>query len=240
MTGPTPPHLAQLELEYVTPDGTDAFFAAVARGFHGDYQPELFGPFAKVFEPERSFGFTVDGRWISTCGAFTQTMVTPGGSVPIAAVTVVTVAPSFRRRGLLREMMTHQLTDVAKRGREPVALLWASESSIYGRFGYGEALNRYRLTGETRPVSFAAARGLRRRIGRRGGPGRLPARREAAAGRLARRSARCAGPRRRLVGDPAARSRATAARRLRVPVRPALRGRRPPGRLLDLPGQGVR
>ncbi len=156
MTGPTPPHLAQLELTYAPADGADDFLAAVTHGFHADYQPELIGPFAKVFEPERSFGFTVDGRWISTCGAFTQTMITPGGSVPIAAVTQVTVAPSYRRRGLLRAMMTHQLTDIATRGREPVALLWASESSIYGRFGYGEALNRYRLTAETRPVSFAA------------------------------------------------------------------------------------
>ena len=37
-------------------------------------------------------------------------------------------------------MMQHQLDDIVERGIEPVALLWASESSIYGRFGYGPAL----------------------------------------------------------------------------------------------------
>ena len=108
------------------------------RGFHDDYKPELWQPHRAVFEPERNFGFTVDGRWISTCGAYTQPMTVPGGSVPIAAVTLVTVHPSYRRRGLLRQMMTHQLEGIAARGVEPVALLWASEAAIYGRFGYGE------------------------------------------------------------------------------------------------------
>ena len=151
----TPPHLAELELAYATTEDIDDYLGAVMRGFHGDYEPEHRGPFGVVFEPERSFGFRVDGRWISTCGAFTQTMITPGGSVPIAAVTMVTVAPSYRRRGLLRQMMTHQLADIAERGREPVALLWASEAMIYGRFGYGETLNRFKLSGETRPAVFA-------------------------------------------------------------------------------------
>ena len=63
----------------------------------------------------------------------------PGGAaVPTAAVTVVTVHPPYRRRGLLTAMMAHQLEQVAKRG-EPLAALWASESLIYGRFGYGPA-----------------------------------------------------------------------------------------------------
>jgi len=53
-------------------------------------------------------------------------------------VTVVGVLPSHRRRGLLRRMMELQLTDVRERG-EPIAALWASEETIYGRFGYGMA-----------------------------------------------------------------------------------------------------
>jgi len=53
-------------------------------------------------------------------------------------VTVVGVLPSHRRRGLLRRMMESQLRDVRERG-EPLAALWASEETIYGRFGYGLA-----------------------------------------------------------------------------------------------------
>ena len=151
----TPPHLAELTLMPVTAERTDEYFTAVLRGFHADYKPELWGPHRAVFEPERNFGFAVDGRWISSAGAYTATMVVPGGSVPVAAVTLVTVAPSFRRRGLLRAMMTHQLTDVAARGLEPVALLWASEHPIYGRYGYGETHSRLRLSGPTRAITFA-------------------------------------------------------------------------------------
>jgi predicted acetyltransferase len=152
----TPPHLADLTLTYATADRVEEYFAAVLRGFHEDYAPDLWRVHQAVFEPERNFGFTVDGRWVSTCGAYTQRMVVPGGTVPIAAVTLVTVHPSYRRRGLLRQMMTHQLEGIATRGVEPVALLWASEAPIYGRFGYGETLSRLRLSGENRAMTFAA------------------------------------------------------------------------------------
>jgi predicted acetyltransferase len=148
-----PPHLAQHELVYVAPESTEEFFAAILHGFHDEYVADRWEPHRKVFEPDRSFGFQVDGRWVSTCGAYTRTLTVPGGSVPVAAVTVVTVQPSYRRRGLLTEMMKHQLHDVHQRG-EPVALLWASESAIYGRFGYGQASPQVRLTGKTKTTAF--------------------------------------------------------------------------------------
>jgi predicted acetyltransferase len=150
----TPPHLAQRDLVYATPERADEFFAAIVRGFHDDYVSEKWEPHRKVFEYERSFGFQVDGRWISTCGAYSRTLTVPGGSVPVAAVTVVTVAPSYRRRGLLTEMMKHQLHDIFERGTEPIALLWASEAAIYGRYGYGQAAPRLRLTGRTKTTDF--------------------------------------------------------------------------------------
>jgi predicted acetyltransferase len=53
-------------------------------------------------------------------------------------VTQTGVLPSHRRRGLLTAMMRRQLEDVRAAG-EPVAALWASETAIYGRFGYGLA-----------------------------------------------------------------------------------------------------
>jgi predicted acetyltransferase len=149
----TAPHLAQRALVYATAEGTDEFFAAAMRGFHDDYVAERWGPMHKVFEPERTFGFQVDGRWISTCGAYSRRLTVPGGSVPVAAVTVVTVQPSYRRKGLLTEMMKHQLYDIHRR-EEPVALLWASESAIYGRFGYGQASPQVRLSGKTKTTVF--------------------------------------------------------------------------------------
>ncbi len=58
--------------------------------------------------------------------------------MPCAGVTWVGVLPTHRRRGILRDFMRRQLEDVHGWG-EPLAALWASEASIYGRFGYGPA-----------------------------------------------------------------------------------------------------
>jgi predicted acetyltransferase len=129
------------------------FFAAVVRGFHGEYNTEHWDFDQRLFEFDRCFGFTAGSRWVATCGAFTRVMTTPGGSVPIGAVTIVTVAPTHRRQGLLTVMMRHQLTDLHRR-KEPVALLWASESAIYGRVGYGSAVPRLMVSGQTRSTAF--------------------------------------------------------------------------------------
>lgn len=149
----TAPHLADLELTTATPERTEEFLAATMRGFHHEYEEAGWGPGRAVFEPERNFGFTVDGRWISTCSAYTRTLTVPGGTVSTAAVTFVTVQPSYRRRGLLNSMMRHQLADIAGRG-EPVALLWATEAGIYGRYGYGQATPYLQLTGATPESAF--------------------------------------------------------------------------------------
>ncbi|MFC7619773.1 GNAT family N-acetyltransferase [Microlunatus sp. GCM10028923] len=155
MSARTAPHRATPELRTVTEETRDAYLKAVSRGFHDTFSAEDWGPGIDQIEPERNFGFTVDDRWVSSAGACTRVMTTPGGSVPVAAVTVVTVAPGYRRRGLLTEMMRHQLTqDVIARGTEPLALLWASESLIYGRFGYGRATSHLSVSGATRDMTF--------------------------------------------------------------------------------------
>ena len=74
----TAPHLAQRDLVYATPERTDEFLAAVVRGFHDDYVADRWLPMHKVFEPERSFGFQVGGRWISTCAAYSRRLTVPG------------------------------------------------------------------------------------------------------------------------------------------------------------------
>lgn len=150
----TPPHLARPQLAQAGDHAPELFEAAISRGFHQDYRQDEWGYDRAVLEPDRCFGFTVDDRWIATCGAYTRTLTVPGGSVPTAAVSLVTVAPSYRRRGLLNQMMTHQLEDVQRRGVEPVALLWASESLIYGRYGYGHATPRVQISGATRSTAF--------------------------------------------------------------------------------------
>ena len=56
-----------------------------------------------------------------------------------SAVTSVAVASTHRRRGVLRQMMEKDLADSVERG-ECVSVLLASEYPIYGRFGFGPAV----------------------------------------------------------------------------------------------------
>jgi predicted acetyltransferase len=82
---------------------------------------------------------------VGTGSAFTFEMAMPGGAVPLAGVTYVGVAPTHRRRGILRAIMDALADQALERG-EPAAGLTASEGVIYRRFGYGVAARYQALT----------------------------------------------------------------------------------------------
>jgi predicted acetyltransferase len=85
------------------------------------------------------------GEIVGTSGAFTYELSLPGGrSAACGGVTAVSVRADRRRRGLLTRMMVQLLEDSADRG-EPLSALFASESPIYGRYGYGAAIPTYEL-----------------------------------------------------------------------------------------------
>lgn len=95
--------------------------------------------FAKWIEVERMHVAFSGDEMIGGAGAFTFQMSVPGGAlIPTAGITVVGVLPTHRRRGVLTSLMKEQLADCRARG-ELAAYLWASEATIYGRFGYGLA-----------------------------------------------------------------------------------------------------
>ena len=91
-----------------------------------------------VLAAERVYAAWEGGRVVGGLGAFPFQLTVPGGRVPAAGVTIAGVLPTHRRRGLLREMMRLQL-DASHARDEPVACLWATEGTIYGRFGFGLA-----------------------------------------------------------------------------------------------------
>lgn len=113
------------------------FLLACDAAFSDRPSDEQIADLIALMEPERNYVAVDSGDWVGTAGSYAFGMSVPGGAlVPSAGVTMVGVQPTHRRRGLLRALMTRQLRDIAS-GGEPLALLWASESSIYGRFGYG-------------------------------------------------------------------------------------------------------
>ena len=63
-------------------------------------------------------------------------MTVPGTTLKSAMVAYVGTIPTHRRRGILTALMKRQLEDLYEEGI-PLAHLQASESVIYGRYGYG-------------------------------------------------------------------------------------------------------
>ena len=133
-----------LPLRPVTADELRGFFDVLSEAFGEDFSDEDFEVEAPVAEPERTIAAFDGDAIVGTAGAFTFDLSVPGGHLPAAGVTYVSVRSTHRRRGLLQAMMRHQLDDIRQRG-EPVAVLWASEAAIYGRFGYGVASQLLRV-----------------------------------------------------------------------------------------------
>lgn len=127
----------------------DELRLGTAYGFAWDEGALESGPdpdFDAVYEAERTRCAFDGDEVVGTLGAFSLEMTVPGAVVPTAGTTAITVRPTHRRRGLLRGMMQAHFEEIRERG-EPLSALWASESSIYRRFGYGEAalLSRERI-----------------------------------------------------------------------------------------------
>jgi predicted acetyltransferase len=130
-----------LDLQRLSPDDALPFARAVSRNFYEDESDADLDVWVKLIgEPELGFrGWLVrDGDGIvANYGIYTMDLSVPGGAkLPMAGVTAVGVSQTHRRRGLLNRMMTAGLDDAVERG-EPVATLYASESVIYGRYGFG-------------------------------------------------------------------------------------------------------
>jgi predicted acetyltransferase len=100
----------------------------------------------KVWEPARSIVAQEDKELTGHTAAFSFQMTVPGAQLPVAGVTMVCVSPTHTRRGILRDLMRTQLTELYESGSEAVAVLTASEPVIYGRFGYGLGSDHQEIT----------------------------------------------------------------------------------------------
>ena len=144
-----------------------SFLECDAVCFAGEVREEQV-PLARGFlEADRTMGAFADGRLVGTCANVTMELTVPGpASLASAGVSWVSVLPSHRRRGILTAMMRRLLDDTVAHG-EPLAALLASESAIYGRFGYGPAtqaatyeIDKVHATLAHRPVTDGAIRVL--------------------------------------------------------------------------------
>lgn len=123
------------ELRPVTPDEFESWLRAesLAHSNRLDHEPEELRPH---FDLARSLAVFEGSNIIGGCQAHRLEMSIPGGASAVAGVANVAVQPTHTRQGVMSRMMRRQMNDIHEWG-EPLAALFASESAIYGRFGYG-------------------------------------------------------------------------------------------------------
>ncbi|EAR24113.1 hypothetical protein A20C1_02574 [marine actinobacterium PHSC20C1] len=140
-----------------------AWFQADSRGFHGPAMSteQVDSSFAGV-----TYRRTV-GVWddrlvapevpVATTSSWTEQLTVPGGrSIDAWAISSVTVSPTHRRRGIARSLLEGELRSAAEMG-VPMAMLTVSESTIYGRFGFGPAVFAADLTIDTTRATLTSA-----------------------------------------------------------------------------------
>jgi predicted acetyltransferase len=107
-----------------------------------------------LWDLERAWAAFDGGRIVGTYRTWATELTVPGcARVPGSSVTNVTVLPTHRRRGVLRSMVAAEHAASRERG-EAVALLYASEYPIYGRFGYGPGCFESTWTLDARATAF--------------------------------------------------------------------------------------
>jgi predicted acetyltransferase len=127
-----------IEIRPPAEDELRSTLEAAEAAFGAEVEEQQWEREQKILPASRALAAFDRGRPVGLAAAYAFDLSIPGGELPCAGVTWVGVLPTHRRRGILRDFMRRQLEDVHGWG-EPVAALWASEASIYGRFGYGSS-----------------------------------------------------------------------------------------------------
>lgn len=134
------------------PEDFERHLGTVATVFGHDLQPEHVESTRRVADFERALAAYDGPEIVGTAATLAFRLTVPGASIAAGGVTAVTVLPTHRRRGILTGMMRRQLDELRERD-EALAVLWASEGAIYGRFGYGLATMNARVDAD-RGVPF--------------------------------------------------------------------------------------
>ena len=108
----------------------------------------------RLFALENGIVAQEGDRIVGYTAAYQQTLTVPGGHpVQVESIANVAVAPTHRRRGILRAMYTEQHRRTEAHGL-PLTIFTASQGGIYGRFGYGPSICQQHIRFDRRFAQF--------------------------------------------------------------------------------------
>ncbi len=131
--------MADTDLRFIGEIERPAFLRTMAVGFGSTMTDDDVKVSARTLRNSRSLAALDGDEIVGTAVVYPMQMNIPEGrSAATAVVAGVTVLPTHRRRGILTRMMDTHLRKAYDNG-EIFSILGASESIIYGRYGFGIA-----------------------------------------------------------------------------------------------------
>lgn len=156
-----------VEIRPLSSDDQILAFLEVARStFATDVDAESVDSWRKESDRTRALAAWDGGLVVGSAAANRFDLTVPGGALPMAGIGSVAVIPTYTRMGILTRFMRRLLDDAQERG-EPVAGLWASEGTIYRRFGFGWATSSKRVAISTEGIALVRTTGRDRGRDRR-------------------------------------------------------------------------
>ncbi len=142
-----------LEIRPATSEEILTFGSITAYVFAGAFGDDDDNLAAQANRPEWTLCGFVDGVMAASFSTLPFQMYACGKTIGLGGVTAVGTLPEYRRRGILRKMMTQALSDMRERD-QPLSSLWASQAAIYQRYGYSLAGQRRSYTIDTVEIGF--------------------------------------------------------------------------------------